>query len=192
MSDKYLTARISRNIVQMLKGQKKKKIKPWFLSPVENGFWKHYCAYIRKEIGRNHFRQMSMQIVTSEQSELQLRMPMWYPLKPRPLLTADLHSHHSKLIVKINTNQTCESWVVKQIRGSCYAESPARGHILLESNWGQHTGKKGTTLETTSRNFLTVLVGISRSAAQVWHTLCSKFHHFRDPLQFYNLHFSWF
>lgn len=192
MSDKYLTARISRNIIQMLKGQKKKKkIKPWFLSPVENGFWKHYCAYIRKEIGRNHcFISDRWACRSSPRSSLSCSWgcpcgthwnhgPSWQQIF---ILT----------IVKINTNQTCESWVVRQISGSCYAESPARGHILLESNWGQHTGKKGTTLETTSRNFLTVLVGISRSAAQVWHTLCSKFHHFRDPLQFYNLHFSWF
>lgn len=194
MSDKYLTARISRNIIQMLKGQKKKNQALIFIP-----CWKRFleallCIHKERNWEKSllHFRQMGMQVVTSEQSELQLRMPLWYPLKPRPLLTADLHSHHSKLIVKINTNQTCESWMVRQISGSCYAESPARGHILLESNWGQHTGKKGTTLETTSRNFLTVLVGISRSAAQVWHTLCSKFHHFRDPLQFYNLHFSWF
>lgn len=98
MSDKYLTARISRNIIQMLKGQKKKNQALIFIP-----CWKRFleallCIHKERNWEKSllHFRQMGMQVVTSEQSELQLRMPLWYPLKPRPLLTADLHSHHSE------------------------------------------------------------------------------------------------
>lgn len=84
----------------------------------------------------------------------------------------NLRSHHGKLIMYINTNQSERaglSWRSVVIL-MLVLRNLAHGHVLLKSNSGQNPGKKGATLESRSRNFL-VLVVIMRFPAQVCHAL---------------------